>query len=680
MFRLISPSSAQVDALSAQFNAPDAARDDGEGRSIVSREGFLVTSEIPEGFDVGPDEFAVVEGTVDFPSVLILGQNNLVAPFIAGLDDIDFQQQPGSAIGLFDQTRNGGGSNLADVDPNDLDQVADLFVGSDILAAGPDAGLITAVDPSAEEFDAILESLEETGGLTSDGFAVAPLPLALENIENPDPNQIVLTPAGTTSDGQSVPPALFVENLQQVAVFNAALEAAGLGDVEINNLVNNVFNPLRNGDLEDFNPELAADIGVLFGGAEIVDGGNVVDAGDGLGDEAGGDDVVEDDGGDADDGGEVADGDDGNVINADGGVQFVRFAADAEQLSVIREALETGDTAGISVDNFAVGAIPDSLNDPSSASEVLLVEGGVDAQGNDVPPSLLIDPAALARQAPFRIALEEAFPDDGETRNLLQRQFDQIRNDNLQEFEVGDDIDDVTAIFDGVDLEAIGEIDVADDGQDEDVNVDGDDNEAGDDGADDVDVEVAAGDGIVLEGDQGADVLVGTDGDDVINGLTGADTIDGFGGNDQIDAGGGEDVVRAGDGDDIIIGGGGQDELFGDGGNDVITGGIGDDQLFGGDGDDVLNGELVNDTITTGAGADTVIFDADGGNDRITDFEAGVDRLEINGFGDNPDFDVASRGDDTVLRINGNDRIVLEDFAADEFNEDDVTFDGQAVA
>jgi len=661
VFTLIEPSSAQVQSLEDQFNEADASIDGGDGRSIVTRQGFLVTSEVPEGFDVASDQFAVVEPRDGFPSVLILGQNSLIAPFIAGLGDIDFQQEIGEANSLFDQTRNGGGSNLRDVDPNDVDEVVDLFVGSDILDAGPDAGRLTAVDPSPEQFDAILESLQEDGGLTPGGFAAGPLPRALENVDNPDPNQLILTPAGTTSDGQEVPPALFVENLGQVAVFNAALQDAGLGDAEINNLVNNVFNPIRNNQLEEFDADLAADIGLLFGGAEIVDGGSIVGAEN---------NALDDDTGDNDDTGDTG-GDD--VVNngAGGGVEFIRFGPDADQLSIIREALETGDTAGISVDNFAVGAIPDALNDPASASEVLLTEGGVDAQGNEVPPSLLIDPAALARQAPFRIALEEAFPDDPETRNLLQRQFDQIRNDNLQAFNVGDDIDDVTAIFDGLDLRDVGEINVGDAGQDEEVVIDD---------ADVVDNEVVVGDGIVLEGSQGADVLAGTDGADVINGLTGRDTINGFGGDDLLDAGGGEDVVRAGDGDDVIIGGGGQDELFGDGGNDVITGGIGDDRIFGGDGNDVLNGELVNDIITTGAGADTVVFDVNGGNDRITDFEAGVDSLEINGFGANPDFEAAQRGADTVLRINGNDRIVLEDFNVDDFSEDDVAFDEQAIA
>jgi len=661
VFTLITPSSDQVQTLGDQFNDADASIDGGDGRSIVTRQGFLVTSEVPEGLDVAPDEFAIVEPRDGFPSVLILGQNQLVAPFIAGLDEINLQSEPGEAISLFDQTRNGGGSNLADVDPADIDEVLDLFVGSDILDADADAGKVTAVEPSAEQFDAILENLEGDGGLTPGGFAVGPLPRALENVVNPDPNQIVLTPAGTTSDGQEVPPALFVENLRQVAVFQAALEEAGLDQAEINNLVNNVFNPLRNDQLQEFDADAVADISTLFQDADIVNGGAVGIVASDEDDNAGDDDGAEDDAGD-----DAADNDVGDVIGTGGGARFTRFEPNAEQLSDIREGLEEGEELGISVDNFAVGEIPPSLNDPSSNLEILVTEGGVDAEGNEVPPSLLFDPEVLERQANLRLAAQEAFPDDPETRNLLQRQFDQTRNDGLNPFEVGDDVDDVTEIFDGLNLPEVGDVNVVD----EDVDNDGsDDVVENDPGGDGIDV---ADDGVVLEGTQGGDQLTGSAGDDIINGLTGRDEIRGRQGNDLIDAGGGEDLVRGNRGDDTIIGGGGQDELFGGRGNDVITGGIGDDQLFGGSGDDILNGELVNDTITTGSGNDTIIFEADGGNDRITDFEAGVDRLQINGFGDNPNLEAVQNGDNTILRINGNDRIVLENFDVSEFSEDDV--------
>ena len=65
--------------------------------------------------------------------------------------------------------------------------------------------------------------------------------------------------------------------------------------------------------------------------------------------------------------------------------------------------------------------------------------------------------------------------------------------------------------------------------------------------------------------------------------------------------------------DDTISGGEGDDELFGDDGMDVLYGGAGADELQGGAGDDVLLG---------GEGGDTFIFDAESGDDVITDIFA----------------------------------------------------------
>ncbi len=57
-------------------------------------------------------------------------------------------------------------------------------------------------------------------------------------------------------------------------------------------------------------------------------------------------------------------------------------------------------------------------------------------------------------------------------------------------------------------------------------------------------------------------------------------------------------------------------------GNDVLVGGAGNDLIFGQGG---------NDTLTGGEGADTFVFSmfTDNGNDVITDFEVGVDRIML---------------------------------------------------
>jgi subtilisin-like proprotein convertase family protein len=101
----------------------------------------------------------------------------------------------------------------------------------------------------------------------------------------------------------------------------------------------------------------------------------------------------------------------------------------------------------------------------------------------------------------------------------------------------------------------------------------------------------------------------------------------------------------AGDGDDIIIGnaagnklfgGGGDDALLGRDGDDVLLGQAGEDLLNGGAGHDVLRGGEGNDFLLGGAGNDTLSGGADGdifvlgdGNDTITDFTAGTDKIDI---------------------------------------------------
>lgn len=117
----------------------------------------------------------------------------------------------------------------------------------------------------------------------------------------------------------------------------------------------------------------------------------------------------------------------------------------------------------------------------------------------------------------------------------------------------------------------------------------------------------------------------GGNGDDTLNGDATANTLSGFNGNDTIRGGSGDDVLRGDNGDDTLFGMADADTLYGGNGNDTLNGGSGADRLVGGRGDDVLTG---------GSGADVFDFgDLDGskggaiGNDTITDFERGIDRL-----------------------------------------------------
>lgn len=113
-------------------------------------------------------------------------------------------------------------------------------------------------------------------------------------------------------------------------------------------------------------------------------------------------------------------------------------------------------------------------------------------------------------------------------------------------------------------------------------------------------------DGAVSEGDRWAAALR------VINGTPNDDRLRGTDGDDQITGKGGDDRLEGRDGDDLLVGGFGRDRLEGDEGRDTLRGGADDDRLRGDDDNDVLAG---------GAGSDTFQFDADDGQDRITDFE-----------------------------------------------------------
>ncbi len=162
-----------------------------------------------------------------------------------------------------------------------------------------------------------------------------------------------------------------------------------------------------------------------------------------------------------------------------------------------------------------------------------------------------------------------------------------------------------------------------------------------------------------LHGRGGADVLIGREENDTLKGGAGADILIGFSGADHLYGGKGNDVLWASQRDlwsferDLLIGGNGADKLHGDAGfdtlkgqngNDTLKGGEGNDELnggrhadrlFGGDGYDVLEGGHGKDVLTGGDQPDIFRFRASaaGARDRITDFEPGVDEIDLQGTG-----------------------------------------------
>lgn len=140
-----------------------------------------------------------------------------------------------------------------------------------------------------------------------------------------------------------------------------------------------------------------------------------------------------------------------------------------------------------------------------------------------------------------------------------------------------------------------------------------------------------------------SNLVFGGAGDDAIIGGYGADTVSGGSGDDFISGDGpspptggtGVESARSMDLGDLLFGGAGSDTINGAGGGDTMDGGAGDDRLVG---------DFGNDTMAGGPGADTFAFRfsavsmspdtgrGEGNRDVVTDFETGVDLLDLTGY------------------------------------------------
>jgi Ca2+-binding RTX toxin-like protein len=136
---------------------------------------------------------------------------------------------------------------------------------------------------------------------------------------------------------------------------------------------------------------------------------------------------------------------------------------------------------------------------------------------------------------------------------------------------------------------------------------------------------------VVIEGLAAAVRLEGTDAIDrlTLRLVDGADTLDAT----QLADGTIDLNVSAGGGDDLVQGGADAERFDGDAGNDTLLGNAGNDVLRGGDGADLIAGGTGNDQLNGGAGADLFRFAPPDGTDRIEDFVAGSDRIQLLGFG-----------------------------------------------
>ena len=115
-----------------------------------------------------------------------------------------------------------------------------------------------------------------------------------------------------------------------------------------------------------------------------------------------------------------------------------------------------------------------------------------------------------------------------------------------------------------------------------------------------------------------------------------AHAVYGHEGDDAIFGGSKDDYLSGAGGDDLLVGDYGSDVILGGDGNDGIFGGGLDDRIFGDAGDDSITGDGGSDQLTGGAGADTFAWEANdlahGYLDHVTDFEVGVDKIDLTEF------------------------------------------------
>jgi Ca2+-binding RTX toxin-like protein len=177
-------------------------------------------------------------------------------------------------------------------------------------------------------------------------------------------------------------------------------------------------------------------------------------------------------------------------------------------------------------------------------------------------------------------------------------------------------------------------------------------------------------------------------------GANGNDSLDGGDGNDDMNGGHQDDyLLNGGNGSDELEGSYGNDSMFGGAGNDDVEGGDGNDWVLGNDGNDDLDGDNGNDfderrRRQRHAGwragqrradrrrrADVFEFERGDGRDVITDFQNGVDRIELDDFSAAQVRSAISAaqqvGDNLVLALSSDTVIVFKDMEKAQLDMND---------
>lgn len=196
----------------------------------------------------------------------------------------------------------------------------------------------------------------------------------------------------------------------------------------------------------------------------------------------------------------------------------------------------------------------------------------------------------------------------------------------------------------------------------------------------------------ILNGGAGNDTLYGEAGDDVLSGGEGNDYLEGGAGADQINGGDGVDWVSYyGSKSAVTVNLRYQTASGGDATGDVLSGieyvrganlAAAGDNLFGSNGanwikgeagDDTLTGWRGNDTLTGGTGADVFVFYSGDGDDVITDFENGVDKIQFSGKSWEM-LNIVEQGSDVLITHNGSGSILLTGIAVSAIDASDFLF------
>ncbi len=221
-----------------------------------------------------------------------------------------------------------------------------------------------------------------------------------------------------------------------------------------------------------------------------------------------------------------------------------------------------------------------------------------------------------------------------------------------------------------------------------------------------------SGNGVTALFGDGTQNVTGTGADDRIDTGAGDDVVNGGAGNDVISDPFGNDALSGGDGNDNITALSGQNTIDDAGGNaddvNYFQGGVGRDTITGGDGVDYIKGDIStiigaadrldggfgNDVLSGGLGADTFVFRAGYGQDRIADFDVtpngdsfligsqsqdftvGLDRVELT-FGTPTvfaDLTITDVSGNAVLDLGGGDTLTFVGVSSADLTEDSFIF------